>query len=199
MRHIYASYEIPAPVIKEPATVVEDVAGNLTSTHTLICSLIGDIENLQDIGRRMTENPASICADAWKARLEGIWALGNAIDGRLKDDIILLYALVDHSNAQDEPQAPPAYAYRPIDTSAWDAAVTAYRDASAKVHGSDEEIDAATGPATEALNELIHLRAPDLDAVLVKMDIVAAEGVESEGGYKSIMDDIRVLNGGIEA
>lgn len=98
MGHDYATHCIPKPIIKEGETITEDVAGNLTTTRTLVGTLIGQIEGLQDIARRMKERPDSISPDAWKGRIEEMWALGETVSSRLNDDIALLYAQVEADN-----------------------------------------------------------------------------------------------------
>jgi hypothetical protein len=99
--HEYASYRIPAPVLKDPASALEDAAGDLTTSHTLVRTIMGKMEGLQELERALRDRPGSISPEAWKGRADEVWALAEVLDARLKDAIILIYAIVDANNEED--------------------------------------------------------------------------------------------------
>ncbi|MGV2495060.1 hypothetical protein [Pelagerythrobacter aerophilus] len=93
MKHDYNSYAIPAPVIKDVSGCISDAIGDLTTTHTLVASLVGDVEQTQDLARQQQERPNTVSPIALEQRLGALWCLAEAIDARLKDSIILLRAV----------------------------------------------------------------------------------------------------------
>lgn len=99
--HNYASHQVAAPVITHAEMATEDCAGDLTTTHTLMSSLLGDIEGMQQIARQSKERPGSIDPQAVNARLDALWALAETIDARLKNSIILLNAIINKNNEAD--------------------------------------------------------------------------------------------------
>jgi hypothetical protein len=99
--HKYASHQVPAPVITEASMAIEDAAGELTVTHALVSDMCGKIEGLADLRRQLTERPGSMDPKAWMSRIDALDALASAIDARLKDSIILLYAIIDKNNEDD--------------------------------------------------------------------------------------------------
>lgn len=50
---------------------------------------------MQDIARRQKERPGSVDPEAVNSRLATLWALALSIDERMKNDIILLEAVID--------------------------------------------------------------------------------------------------------
>lgn len=99
MKHDYVHFSIPAPIIKDAGGSVEDEAGSLRVTYQLQTALLGDIEGLQEIARRLRDQPGTIDPQAHEGRIEALWALAQTIDERLKADIILLDAVSDKLNA----------------------------------------------------------------------------------------------------
>jgi hypothetical protein len=87
--------------INSAAGTVEDVAGSLSTTQTLVGTLIGRIEGAQEIARRQRETPASISAEALDYRLDELWALAAAIDERLRNDNAVLNAITDQGAMAD--------------------------------------------------------------------------------------------------
>jgi hypothetical protein len=99
MKHDYGNYSIAAPVIKDHLGAIEDAAGSMRVSETLVSSLLGDIDGMQGIARRQKERPGSVSAEAVNDRLDALWALTHSISERLKNDIILLEAVIDQQPA----------------------------------------------------------------------------------------------------
>jgi hypothetical protein len=94
------NFHQPSPVINDVVGTIEDVAGDMTTSKTLLGSLIGEIENMQGLARQMKQQPDSVSPDAVAGRLDDLWALGEAIDQRLRQNLVLLYAIVNKRNAE---------------------------------------------------------------------------------------------------
>lgn len=92
------NFQQPSPIINDVVGTIEDVAGDMTTSKTLLGSLIGEIENMQGIARQMKERPDSVSPDAVVSRLDDLWALGEAIDQRLRNNLTVLYAIVEKRN-----------------------------------------------------------------------------------------------------
>ena len=85
MQHRYPSHTIPAPIITEPGTAVEDTAGALSTTMTLASVMTDRVEALQH----------ALASAAPMPDLAALWALADTLEQRLKDSIILLNAVAD--------------------------------------------------------------------------------------------------------
>ena len=183
MKHDYSSYRIPAPIIKEPSTVVEDAAGDLLSTHQLVDTLIGDIEGIRDFGRGMVDRPERMQAEALIARANRLWALAEAISTRLKDSVILLYALAESRSTS----SPSAFAQQHMQVirakDRYDAATTEQ----ARINRDDEYL--------VEVDKLLAMRAPNADAMRVKATLIK----EKFSGHEMPEDVLDILVADAEA
>lgn len=91
MKHEYTSYAIPAPTIKDRNGALEDARGGLGTTHDLLDILICKIESLQDLVSKSNGG----LNEAIALYLGQTWSQAQAISDRIKNDIILIDAIVD--------------------------------------------------------------------------------------------------------
>lgn len=82
-------------LIKDAQTAVEDVAGSIHTTSSLMDSLIGDIERMQHYAHEAEKSPASVSPSAVANQLPGLWALAAAISERLESSKAILDAITD--------------------------------------------------------------------------------------------------------
>jgi hypothetical protein len=104
-QHSYGHFSIPAPAIKDPFGAVEDATGELTVTHEVASHLLSEIEHAIDLAYQLKKQPGSMSPDVLSYRLATLQTLASVVDQRLKDGIILLYAVIDSRNQKDVKQS----------------------------------------------------------------------------------------------
>lgn len=178
MKHDYPSYSVPAPVIKNPRDILEDIRGNLMTTHKIAAHLGGELAEMEGVD---SDWPIGCI----KERIGLFESMSAVVEDRIKDAIILLDATVD---ANGENMTDP----RPF------AEAVAYYSATSRsvtmIPEDGTRKDGAVSLATAALDALVALPAPTIGALAEKMEIVGKEGYFTEA-WAHLIADARRLAG----
>lgn len=165
--HSYGNFSIPAPAIRDPFGAVEDATGELTVTHQVASHLLGEIERAIDLPRQLEKCPGSMAPEVLSYRLATLQTLASVVDQRLKDGIILLYAVIDN---QDK-----AYETQRLAASEWNRALAKYRalrKVSDDMPPDTEGEDAAVDAWCKAMDYLVEeIPAPSCEALACKLEL----------------------------